>query len=74
MSIKLVSFILMLTVVLSEAKLNVWESLAFSRKAIINYIFPKDPGIVRVRNSEEMKTMKEVTTLDFVSATKLSLI
>lgn len=69
---KLVSFVLMLTVVLSETKLNLWENLAFSRKAIINYLFPMDPDIVRVRNLKEMKTLNKVTTLDFVSAMKLS--
>lgn len=62
----------MLTVVLLEAKQNLWENLAFSRKAIINYLFPKDPGIVRVKDPEEMKTVNNVTVLDFVSATRLS--
>ncbi|KAG5315911.1 LIP3 Lipase, partial [Acromyrmex insinuator] len=39
----------------------------FPQKAIINYLFPKDPGIVRVRKSEEVKTaVNNVTTMDFI--------
>ncbi|XP_018375756.1 PREDICTED: lipase 3-like [Trachymyrmex cornetzi] len=56
MSMKLVFFILMLTVVLLEAKLNFWGDLVFSRKAIFNYLFSKDYGVVRVRKSGEVKT------------------
>lgn len=66
---KLVCFILMLTVTLLEAKLNLWGELAFSQKAVIDYFFPKDPGIVRVRNPYEISTqVNNVTTMDFVSA------
>lgn len=70
---KLVSFLLMLTVVLLEAKLNPWENLALLPvKVIFNYLYPKDPGIVRVRKPDEIKTeVNSVTTLDFVSATRL---
>ncbi|XP_018343145.1 PREDICTED: LOW QUALITY PROTEIN: lipase 3-like, partial [Trachymyrmex septentrionalis] len=67
MSMKLVSFILILTVVLLEAKLNFWGNLVFSRKAIFNYLFSKDYGVVRVRKPEEIKTgVNNVTTLDFI--------
>ncbi|XP_018305084.1 gastric triacylglycerol lipase-like isoform X1 [Mycetomoellerius zeteki] len=66
MGMKLVFIILMLTAVLLEAKLNLWENLAFSQKEIFNYLFPKDPGIVRVRKPEEIQTVNNVTTLDFV--------
>jgi len=66
---KLVSFILMLTVVLLEAKLNFWGDLVFPRKTIFNYLFSKDNSVVRVRKPEEVKTaINNVTTLDFVSA------
>jgi len=55
-------------VVLLEAKLNLSGDLAFSRKAILDYLFPKDPGIVRVRKPQEIQTLvNNVTTLDFVS-------
>lgn len=75
MDIKLVCIILMLTVVLLEAKIYLWRELAFSRKAIIDYLFPKDSDIVRVRNPDEVRTeANNVTTLDFVSATRLSFI
>jgi len=65
---KLVFFILATIVVLLEAKLNFLRDLAFSRKTILDYLFPKDPGIVRVRKPEEVRTLvNNVTTLDFVS-------
>ncbi|XP_071649226.1 lipase 3-like [Temnothorax longispinosus] len=67
MNVKLVFLILTLTVVLLEAKLSYWLDLPFSRKAIINYLFPKDPGIIRVRNPDEVITrVNNVTTLDFI--------
>lgn len=76
MDMQRVSFILMLTIVLLEAKLNLWADFGFfstfSQKAIISYLFPKDPRITRVRNPDEVKTqIKKVTTLDFVSAMRL---
>jgi len=65
---KLVFFILVTIIVLLEAKLNFSRDLAFSRKAILDYLFPKDPDIVRVRKPEEIQTLvNNVTTLDFVS-------
>ncbi|KAL6260003.1 hypothetical protein P5V15_009910 [Pogonomyrmex californicus] len=65
MDIKFISFIVMLTAVLLEAKLNLWKDLAFSQKAIINSLFPKNSDIVRINNLEEAKTNK-VATLDFI--------
>ncbi|XP_011066182.1 PREDICTED: lipase 3-like [Acromyrmex echinatior] len=47
-----------------EAKLNLRENLAFPRKIIFNYLFPKDPGIVRVKKPEQIQTANNVT-LDF---------
>ncbi|XP_018376591.1 PREDICTED: lipase 3-like isoform X2 [Trachymyrmex cornetzi] len=70
MGMKLVFIIFMLTAVLLEAKLNLWENLAFSQKVIFNYLFPKDPGIVRVRKPEQIQTANNVTTLDFVGLVK----
>jgi len=67
MSIKLAFNVFMLTAVLLEAKLNLWENFAFSQKTIFNYLFPKDPGIIRVRKPEQIQTANNVTTLDFVS-------
>ncbi|XP_018048425.1 PREDICTED: lipase 3-like [Atta colombica] len=65
MSIKLAFNVFMLTAVLLEAKLNLWENFAFSQKTIFNYLFPKDPGIIRVRKPEQIQTANNVTTLDF---------
>ncbi|XP_011866796.1 PREDICTED: lipase 3-like [Vollenhovia emeryi] len=69
MDMKLVSFVLILTVVLLEAKINFWEDLqlAISRKAIFNYLFAKTPNVVRVRKPEKIVTQANyVTTLDFI--------
>ncbi|XP_011706906.1 PREDICTED: lipase 3-like, partial [Wasmannia auropunctata] len=63
--VKLMFFILMLPIVLMKAEVNLWGDLDGFRK-ILNYIFPKDPGITRVRKSEEVKTVNNVTTLDFI--------
>ncbi|XP_011066183.1 PREDICTED: lipase 3-like [Acromyrmex echinatior] len=65
---KLVSFILMLTVVLLEAKLNFWGDSVFSRKTVFNYLFSKNyDTVVRVRKPEEViTTVNNVTTLDFI--------
>ncbi|XP_012536944.1 lipase 3 [Monomorium pharaonis] len=66
MSVKLVSLILILTVVLLEAKVHVWKDLAISQKAIINYLFPKDPYVIRVRKPEDVKIGRNATILDFI--------
>lgn len=68
-NMKLVSFIFLLTIILLEVKLCLWEDLAFFQKVILNYLFPKDLNIVRVRKLEEVKTVfqNNIMILDFVS-------
>ncbi|XP_011706371.1 PREDICTED: lipase member M-like, partial [Wasmannia auropunctata] len=66
MYMKLISFIFMLTIMSLEGQVNFMGDLEFFRKAIVKYVFPKDPGIVRVRKPEETKTVNNVTTLDFI--------
>ncbi|XP_018405978.1 PREDICTED: lipase 1-like [Cyphomyrmex costatus] len=66
MNIDKLSFVILLTVVLLEASLHVREDLVSFRKILFNYLFPKDPGIVRVRKLEQVKTVSNVTTLDFI--------
>ena len=69
MGMKFASFVLIFTVMLLEPKLNVHGQSISIQKLILNYIFPKDPDIVRVRKPEDIRTtMNNVTTLDFVSA------
>ncbi|XP_018305040.1 gastric triacylglycerol lipase-like [Mycetomoellerius zeteki] len=65
---KLVSFIFLLTIILLEVKLCLWEDLAFFQKVILNYLFPKDLNIVRVRKLEEVKTVfqNNIMILDFI--------
>ncbi|KYN15823.1 PREDICTED: gastric triacylglycerol lipase-like isoform X1 [Trachymyrmex cornetzi] len=66
MGMKFASFVFMLTVVLLEPKLNVHGQSISIRKMILNFIFPKDSDVVRVRKPEDIKTtMNNVTTLDF---------
>ncbi|KYN02544.1 Lipase 1 [Cyphomyrmex costatus] len=66
-NMKLVSFIFLLAVVLLKVKLHLWEDLSVFRKLILNYLFPKEPNIVRVRKLE-VKTLLQnnITILDFV--------
>ncbi|XP_011702733.1 PREDICTED: probable lipase C14C8.15 [Wasmannia auropunctata] len=66
MNVKLVSFILMLTIMLLEAEENLREDLEFVLKALLNYQYSKDSGIVRVRKPEDVKIGNNVTTLDFI--------
>ncbi|XP_011688947.1 PREDICTED: lipase member K-like [Wasmannia auropunctata] len=67
MDVKLVSFILILTVVLLKAEVNLWGDLEFFRKAILNNLFPKDPDIMRVRKPEDVKIeQNNVTILNFI--------
>ncbi|XP_018352189.1 PREDICTED: lipase 1-like [Trachymyrmex septentrionalis] len=63
--IKLLPLVL-LTVVLLEARVH--ADLSSLWKILFNYLFPKDPGIVRVRRLEEVKkkTVNNVSILDFI--------
>ncbi|XP_018350333.1 PREDICTED: lipase 1-like isoform X2 [Trachymyrmex septentrionalis] len=66
MGMKLASFVFMLTIVLLEPKLNVHGQSISIPKLILNYMFPKDPHIVRVRKPEDIRTtINNVTTLNF---------
>jgi len=65
---RFVCFVVLLTAILSEAKLNIWYDFFSLQQAMIDFIFPKDPDIVRVRNVEQARATNKVTTLDFVSA------
>ncbi|XP_029174648.1 lipase 3-like isoform X2 [Nylanderia fulva] len=63
MGVKLFFLSIIFIVILSEA-----EQLSFSDKiqTLFNYLFPKNPGIKRIRNAEEARGVKQVTTLDFI--------
>lgn len=54
---------------LSEAELIRSKRSIFFNKTefLLNFIFPKEPDIVRVRNSAEARAVNKVVTLDFVS-------
>ena len=66
------SSIVLLTVVFLEARVHVRE--ASLRKVLFNYLFPKDPGTVRVRRLEEVKTVNNVSILDFVSKSFINIL
>ncbi|XP_011705086.1 PREDICTED: lipase 3-like, partial [Wasmannia auropunctata] len=66
MNLKLLFFIFMLTIVSLEGQVNFTENLRVLSKGLINYMFPKDPGIVKVRKPEDVKTGNNITILDFI--------
>ncbi|XP_011705564.1 PREDICTED: lipase 1-like, partial [Wasmannia auropunctata] len=66
MNVKLVSFIFMLTIVSLEGQVDFKENLEVLWKGLINYAFPKNPDIVRVRKSEDVTTVNNITILDFI--------
>lgn len=59
-------FAIMLIMTLSSAELKLLEFELFPR-ALVNYLFPKDLEIKRVRTLEETRKGKGVKILDFVS-------
>lgn len=59
-------FAIVLIVILSNTELKLSRTQLFPQ-ALKNYFFPKDPGIIRVRTMDEIKTGKGVRILDFVS-------
>ncbi|XP_018395697.1 PREDICTED: gastric triacylglycerol lipase-like [Cyphomyrmex costatus] len=63
---KLISFTLLFSVMLMEAKLQIGEDFASFRKMLFHYLFPQDSHVVRVRKLEEIQTVNNVTTLDFI--------
>lgn len=74
MDVKFFFLSVIFIVMLSEAELNLSKRFAppYSKiNILINYLFPKEPGIIRVRNAEEARGINQVTTLDFVSVTFL---
>ncbi|KAM0728120.1 Lipase 3 [Formica fusca] len=70
MDVKFILILLSLIfiIMLSEAKLIRSERSIFFNKTefLLNFIFPEEPGIVRVRNSAEARAANKVTTLDFI--------
>ncbi|XP_070148822.1 lipase 3-like [Polyergus mexicanus] len=64
----LISLSLIFIIMLSEAELiRSKRSIFFNEtEFLLNLVFPKEPNIVRVRNSAEARATNEVTTLDFI--------
>lgn len=69
---KFVFFSIIFIILLSGAELRLSKRFAFFNVTdfVFHHLFPKEPNILRIRNSEEAKTINKVTTLDFVSVTK----
>lgn len=69
LDMKFIFFSIILITLLSEAELNPSKRSIFFNKTdfLLNFLFPKEPGVLRVRNSEEARAVNKVTTLDFVS-------
>ncbi|XP_025261729.1 lipase 3-like [Camponotus floridanus] len=73
LGMKFVFFSIILITLLSEAELNPSKRSIFFNKInksltnfLLNFLFPKEPGILRVKNSEEARAVNKVTTLDFM--------
>lgn len=72
LNMKFIFFSVIFIILLSEAELNPSKRFIFfnTTEFLLNYLFPKEPGILRIRNSEEARAvggLNKVATLDFVS-------
>lgn len=69
MDVKFVLISIIFIIMLSEAELIRSKRSIFFNKTefLLNILFPKEPDIVRVRNSAEARAANKVVTLDFVS-------
>ncbi|KAL6424434.1 hypothetical protein ACFW04_009895 [Cataglyphis niger] len=68
MDLKFVLISIIFIIMLSEAELIRSKRSIFFNKTefLLNFLFPKEPDIVRVRNSAEARAANKVTTLDFI--------
>lgn len=75
LDIKFVLFAFIIITIFSEGEQQNWQStLLFFQNSLINFLFPKNPKLVRVRRKEQMSSGSGAVVLDFVSITKLFLI
>jgi len=64
---KSILFTLIIIATFLEGKLQSWQSLSSLQNNFLNFFFPKEPGLVKVRRMDRTKGMNDVKILDFVS-------
>lgn len=64
--VRFVYFIFLIITMIPERELQLLD-VPFLYEKLISFIFPKEPGIVRVRKMEENNELKGEPVLDFVS-------
>lgn len=73
-NIKFVLFALVIITVFSQGEPQLWQDVPFFQQDLKDYLFPKDPGLVRVRRMDQAKQATrayDATVLDFVSTIAL---
>lgn len=71
--VKYILFAFVIITMLKEGKSQWGLDLTFLQQIVVDFFFPKDPGIVRVRSMDQARGMGGTVVLDFVSTKKLSL-
>jgi len=64
---KSILFAFIIIITFSEGKLQSWHNLSFLQNNFLNFIFPKEPGLVKVRRIDRTKGINDAKILDFVS-------
>jgi hypothetical protein len=65
---KSIQFALILIMTFSVGKSQFWQDMLFLQDEFLNFVFPKDPGLVRVRRMDPIERMTiSDKVLDFVS-------
>lgn len=63
-------FVFVIITVLKEGESQWGIDLTFLQQIVVDYIFPKDVGVVRVRRMNEAREIGGTKVLDFVSIMK----
>jgi len=64
---KSILFALIINIIFLEGKLQSWPNKSFLQNNFLNFFFPKEPGLVKVRRMDQTKGMNDAKVLDFVS-------
>jgi len=62
---KFILFAFIIIIIFSEGKLQSWQNLFL--QDFLNFFFPKEPGLVKVRRMDQIKGINDGKVLDFVS-------
>lgn len=60
-------FVFVAIIMFAEGKSQLGLDLLFLQKVFLDYLIPKDPGLVRVRRMDQAKSIEDTVVLDFVS-------